>query len=357
MKTLISLTVLLAASIQYVQAQTPNTVPSTGNVGIGTTSPTTKLQVNGTAQVDSMLVVKDSMLVHKTARLKSDLKVEGDAVFKSDATVKSDFKVNGQATLIGDVLIKEGDLKVKSLGDSTLPGDGVLLINANGKVKNGGDLKSLVYGVSAQPALPCLADVNGNIVYSAPYWQAGPEEIFVLNNACLPDVRVGIGVKPDAKLHIRTSVNKTTHPILVERNDGANTQPYKLLQLDAQGLLYAREVKVNLDSWPDYVFEEGYTMLTLEELAAYIRLNGHLPNVPSAEEMKAEGVNVAETNVMLMEKVEELTLYLLQVQQQVKEQEALLKQQETLLKQQQETLRLQQLLLEQLQQAQTTAKP
>lgn len=311
MKTLISLTVLLAASIQYVQAQTPNTVPSTGNVGIGTASPTTKLQVNGTAQVDSMLVVKDSMLVHKTARLKSDLKVEGDAIFKSDATVKSDFKVNGQATLIGDVLIKEGDLKVKSLGDSTLPGDGVLLINANGKVKNGGDLKSLVYGVSAQPALPCLADVNGNIVYSAPYWQAGPEEIFVLNNACLPDVRVGIGVKPDAKLHIKTSVDKETHPILVEDASG-----FKLLQLNVNGTLLSRKVRVDMDNWADFVFEADYDLIDLDSVQTYILKHKHLPGVPSADSVSIEGVDLGEMNKLLLQKIEELTLYLLQEKEQ-----------------------------------------
>lgn len=119
------------SSLSYSQT---NTLPPNGNVGIGTTSPTNKLQVNGTAQIDSSLVVKDSIIIHKSARVKSDLKVDGNVILKNNATVKNDFKVLGKSTLIGDVIIKDGDVKIKSLGDSTLVDDGILLINSNGKL-------------------------------------------------------------------------------------------------------------------------------------------------------------------------------------------------------------------------------
>lgn len=287
-----------------------NTLPNSGNVGIGTTSPTTKLQVNGSARIDSSLVVRDSVVFNKTARVKTDLRVDGKAILK------------------GDVVIREGDFRIKPLGDTTLVGDGVLLINANGKVKNGGDLKSLIYNFPPLPQqLPCLTDANGNLVYSSPFWQAGQQKMFVLNNNCLPDVKVGIGVVPTAKLHIKTSNTFQTKPILVEDHKGN-----KLLQLNSDGLLYAREIKVNLDqAWPDYVFEKNYPLMPLNEVKSFIATNKHLPNVPSASEMQEQGINVAETNVLLMEKVEELTLYLIDLQEQLKKQQELLQKQQAII--------------------------
>ncbi|MNU69211.1 hypothetical protein D3C71_585940 [compost metagenome] len=319
-----------------------NSIPSSGNVGIGTTSPTTKLQVNGSARIDSMLMVKDSLVVNKTATIKSDLKVIGKAI------IKSDLKVAGETTLIGTTVIKEGDLKIKILGDSTLADDGVLLINANGKVKNGGDLKSLVYAETQSSAqLPCASDVNGNGLYAGPYWQASanPQRMFLINTNCSPDPRLGVGVKPESKVHVRLSKDSELNPLVIDKTLSNNpaVPSYKLMQLDHTGLLYAREIKVNLNSWADYVFDAAYPLMPLSELKQYISQNKHLPNVPGANEMQEKGLNVAQSSIMLMEKVEELTLYLIEVKEQVDAQQELLKQQ-------QETIRLQQELILQLQQ-------
>lgn len=341
MKGFILLAFTMLTNNSYSQT---NTLPASGNVGIGTTSPSAKLQVNGSAKIDSMLTVKDSMIVNKTANLKSDLKVAGAATFKNDATIKQDLKVAGNTTLIGNTIIKEGDFKIKALGDSTLPDDGVLMINANGKVKNGGDLKSLIYA-EAQPAMPCATDMNGGYIQTAPFWQASnnPQRMFLINTPCSPDPRLGVGVKPDAKLHVQLVNGSKLHPLLIEKriSTNPNVLPYKLMELDNTGLLYAREVKVNLEEWPDYVFDEEYQLMPLSELQTFIQKNNHLPNVPSACEMEEQGINLAKSNVMLMEKVEELTLYMLQINEQVKAQKELLEQQ-------QETIRLQQELIRKL---------
>uniref|UniRef100_UPI00261BB26B hypothetical protein n=1 Tax=Fluviicola sp. TaxID=1917219 RepID=UPI00261BB26B len=293
------------------------------------------------ARIDSMLVVKDSLVVNKTATVKSDLKVMGKA------TIKNDLKVAGETTLVGTTVIKEGDLKIKALGDSTLAGDGILLINANGKVKNGGDLKSLIYAETQSAQLPCASDINGNVLYTAPYWQAStnPQRMFLLNTNCSPDPRLGVGVKPEAKFQVRLSKDSELPPLIIDKTVSNNptVAPYKLMQLDHTGLLYAREIKVNLNSWADYVFEETYPLMPLCELKQYINQNKHLPNVPGADEMREKGLNVAQSSTMLMEKVEELTLYVIQVKEQVDAQQELLKQQ-------QETIRLQQELILQLQQ-------
>jgi hypothetical protein len=103
--------------------------------------------------------------------------------------------------------------------------------------------------------------------------------------------------------------------VFAMRADGQLTisnDQQKILQLEPNGLLRSRHIKVDLDNWADYVFDEGYPLMPLNEVENFIEANGHLPNVPSAEEMIENGLDVEETNRMLMEKVEELTLYLIE---------------------------------------------
>lgn len=81
------------------------------------------------------------------------------------------------------------------------------------------------------------------------------------------------------------------------------------------GTVWAREVNVNMITIPpDYVFDESYKLLTLSEVEQFIAKHKHLPNVASAKEMTDEGsINVNEMQFKLLEKVEELTLYLIQL--------------------------------------------
>jgi predicted acyltransferase (DUF342 family) len=95
--------------------------------------------------IDSTLTVKDSLVIQKGARVKDVLTVDGDVVLKANLLIKKDFKVNGNSILKGDFVIKEGNLKIKSIADTSLPGNSVLMINKNGKVVNGGDLRTLLY--------------------------------------------------------------------------------------------------------------------------------------------------------------------------------------------------------------------
>ncbi len=68
---------------------------------------------------------------------------------------------------------------------------------------------------------------------------------------------------------------------------------------------------------PDYVFEEDYSLMTLDELRAYIAREKHLPNVPSAEDIEKHGLNLSQFQMRLLEKIEELTLYILAQQEQI----------------------------------------
>jgi hypothetical protein len=89
----------------------------------------------------------------------------------------------------------------------------------------------------------------------------------------------------------------------------ANTNGYKLA---IGGNIVAEEVVVKLkENWPDYVFHKDYKKTNIDELENYIRNNGHLPNIPDAKEISTQGVNVGEVQAKLLEKIEELTLYII----------------------------------------------
>ena len=84
--------------------------------------------------------------------------------------------------------------------------------------------------------------------------------------------------------------------------------------LAVEGKIISEELKVQLQSqWPDYVFMENYQLPDLEEVERFIRENGHLKNIPSEQEVKANGIEVGEMNRLLLEKIEELTLYVIQL--------------------------------------------
>ncbi len=85
-------------------------------------------------------------------------------------------------------------------------------------------------------------------------------------------------------------------------------------KLSVNGNIRAKEVKVEAANWPDYVFEEGYNVGTLEGLESYIKTNKHLPEMPSAREVEGNGIQLGEMNKLLLKKVEELTLYLIEQQ-------------------------------------------
>ncbi len=89
-------------------------------------------------------------------------------------------------------------------------------------------------------------------------------------------------------------------------------------KLSVNGKIRAREVKVEANNWPDYVFEDSYKVETLEGLESYIKANKHLPEIPSAKEVQANGIELGEMNKLLLKKIEELTLYIIDKDKTVK---------------------------------------
>lgn len=88
---------------------------------------------------------------------------------------------------------------------------------------------------------------------------------------------------------------------------------------DDNGYVKAKEIKVTLTDWPDFVFEESYKRLSLPETEQYIKDNGHLPDMPSAQEVEENGVSLGEINAKLLQKLEELTLHIIDLQKQIDE--------------------------------------
>ena len=97
-----------------------------------------------------------------------------------------------------------------------------------------------------------------------------------------------------------------------------NPNNYKLA---VNGTIGAKSVTIETTStaWPDYVFDSKYNLKSITELEAFLKTNKHLPNVPSACEVETNGYDVSTMNANLLEKIEELTLYVIEQQKQIQE--------------------------------------
>lgn len=87
----------------------------------------------------------------------------------------------------------------------------------------------------------------------------------------------------------------------------------------SNGKITTKEIEVTILGWPDYVFGEDYSLKSLSEVESFIKENKHLPGVPSQTDVHNNGIELGNMNKILLEKVEELTLYVIELQKQVDE--------------------------------------
>ena len=107
-----------------------------------------------------------------------------------------------------------------------------------------------------------------------------------------PNGNIGIGtISPTAKLDIKGDI----------KGD----------KLDINGTIRSKEVKIEASEWSDFVFGEDYKLPALSEVESHIKKHKHLPDIPSEKQVIEEGVNVVEMQAKLLQKIEELTLYVI----------------------------------------------
>lgn len=321
-----------------------NELPEEGNVGIGTTNPTAKLDVRGSVVIDSTLQVNDSLSVNSSARMGEDLTVVGNAYFNSNAYVIGDFDVQTRTTL--NKATVSGIFSLTNLSPtSDYSGASFLVADASGQVQKTGEeelsayLKSLLYANPMPHAPLSICDLAGYLDH--PTWLSGTQKLY---SAC-PDVYVAIGHdQPLFHLDVRgmgyfstgvqtgdiTATGYTDHALFeglvseqstvplirigTRKPNGANETHFKV---EADGKVYCTEVRVRpAAAIPDYVFKADYELMPLNELRTYVTTNSHLPNVPSEQEIITNGgTDMNEMQMTLLEKVEELTLYVLELDQ------------------------------------------
>jgi len=116
------------------------------------------------------------------------------------------------------------------------------------------------------------------------------------------------------------SVGSTPSPRMVITNTGSvgvGTLTPGTYKLAVEGTIGARKVKVTQAAWADFVFHPDYKLPSLQEVASYIKTNQHLPEIPSAAEVEKEGLDLGEMNKKLLQKIEELTLYIIELENRV----------------------------------------
>jgi hypothetical protein len=123
---------------------------------------------------------------------------------------------------------------------------------------------------------------------------------------------------PVEKMRIKDNgIVNVTKAITINTNLLPSTGNYRLA---VGGDIIAEKIVITtLPNWPDYVFKKNYTLTPLSKVEEFIEKNGHLPNVPSAAEVKKDGIELGVMNAKLLEKVEELTLHLINQQKQIDE--------------------------------------
>lgn len=165
---------------------------------------------------------------------------------------------------------------------------------------------------------------TGNIFlgYRAGYNETGSNKLYIANSNTVNPLIKGEFDNRTLKINLGASSSQTVGFLAIGNFETTFPMPtgnsYRLIVQDG---IITEKVKVAVKGtgdWADYVFEPSYKLMPLDKVESFIKENKHLPNVPSAEDMSKNGLDVTQTSAKLMEKIEELTLYVIELNKEVK---------------------------------------
>ena len=197
-----------------------------------------------------------------------------------------------------------GDFATGYVGiGTTLPNE---MLHVNGSIEVTGSIKF----------------ANGTTVSSADQIPAG----FATSVSSSVDavVTADNNIDGQGKISLRTG-NTARLTVLNDGNVGIGTTAPDA-KLTVAGDVHSQEVRVTINAGADFVFEEDYNLPALEKVEMYIKTHKHLPGIAPANEMENEGLELGEMNIKLLQKIEELTLYMIQQQKEIENLKKIVKQ-------------------------------
>lgn len=312
------------------------------NMGIGTLTPTAKLDVNGKLRVQGDIYGSDMLTFQDNTRF--TVTTSEIPNLRTPSFSMTQYGIAAPATTGSADLWISGNHNIRmfTAGNPT-PRMSISLV---GNVGIGTINPQYTLDVNGKLFLNTVETIAG-WQYSYLHWNA---HSLVMGTPVGHYAHNSIDLKPGgvsqeplhSQIRMYTATNLNQHTLNIQLNSNGNcffnnpgyvgigtvNPQYKL---DVKGIIRATEVLIqSIDNFPDYVFDKNYELPTLNQVNSFIRENGHLPGIPSAREVKENGMSLVDMQVKLLQKVEELTLYTIQQQEEIQ----LLKAELKILKQQ-----------------------
>jgi hypothetical protein len=315
-----ALLVLLTFFTQINFAQ--NTFPSTGKVGVGTTFPVSNLHVYSQESPANFLT--------------GQFQIGGSYNVTNDIFLSMGINKTGEYAFMNAGKGGIGNIPLALMGGNVGIGTPypTAKLDVRGIIKN---YETTALGSPVNSALlineiGARAGIDGNSIYnrlwlyrdnasSANWWTTRFHDGISVDGVYnTPQVDTKTWWERDPLDNIQSWGNDAQTYLTINKGNVGIGTINPDAKLAVNGTVHSKEVKVDLNvPAPDYVFANDYKLRSLQEVETYVNQNSHLPEIPSAAEFEKNGIQLAEMNMALLKKVEELTLYIIQMEKNQKE--------------------------------------